>query len=109
LGLGIKDRVPDSKTIWLFRDYLTKAGLIEVLFLLLDKQINKEGIMVNAGKMDDASFVEVPVQRNFPEDNDNIKVGKVPEYWSEEKGRQNDTDARWTMHNGKKHFGYTIM
>lgn len=106
LGLGINDQVPDAKTIWLFRDKLTKAGLIEVLFRLLDNQLNKDGIIVNAGKMVDASFVEVPVQRNSPEDNDNIKEGKLPEDWSEEKRRQKDTDARWTKHNGKKHFGY---
>jgi IS5 family transposase len=36
LGLGINDRVPDAKTIWLFRDKLTKAELTEVLFLILD-------------------------------------------------------------------------
>jgi len=29
LKLSLGDRVPDSKTIWLFRDQLTKATLIE--------------------------------------------------------------------------------
>jgi len=28
LNLTLGDRVPDSKTIWLFRDQLTKANLI---------------------------------------------------------------------------------
>ena len=105
LGLGINDRVPDAKTIWLFRDKPTKAGLTEVLFRMLDNQLNKDGIIVNAGKMVDASFVEVPVQRNSREDNDDIKEGKVPEDWSEEKRRQKDTDARWKKQNGKKYFG----
>lgn len=31
LGLG-PDRVPDARTIWLFRERLTKAGAIEPLF-----------------------------------------------------------------------------
>ena len=105
LGLGINDRIPDAKTIWLFRDKLTKAGLTEVLFRMLDNKLNKDGIIVNVGKMVDASFVEVPVQRNPREDNDKIKEGKVPGDWSEEKRRQKDTDARWTKHNGKNHFG----
>ena len=96
LGLVINDRLPDAKTIWLFRNKPTKAGLIEVLFRLLDNQLNKDGFTVDAVKLVDASFVEVPVQRISREDNDHIKEGKVPEDWSEEKRRQKDTDARLT-------------
>ena len=33
LGLGLTDRVPDAKTIWAFRERLTKAGAIEALFV----------------------------------------------------------------------------
>jgi IS5 family transposase len=104
--LGINDKVPDAKTIWLFRDRLSKAGLVEVLFKLLDRQLSRDGIIVNAGKMVDASFVEVPIQRNSRDENEKIKEGEVPEDWSDEKLRQKDTDARWTNHNGKNHFGY---
>ena len=32
LGLGLHDRVPVSKTIWLFREQLTRAGAITELF-----------------------------------------------------------------------------
>jgi hypothetical protein len=32
LRLGIEDRVPDGTTLWLFRETLVKAGLIEKLF-----------------------------------------------------------------------------
>ena len=28
LGLGLSDRIPDARTIWLFREKLTKAGAI---------------------------------------------------------------------------------
>ena len=106
LGLGINDRVPDAKTIRLFRDRLAKAGLVEKLFRLLDRQLCRDSFIVNAGKMVDASFVEVPIQRNPRDENDIIKEGEVPQDWSENKRRQKDTDARWTKHNGKKHFGY---
>ena len=30
LGLSLDDTVPDAKTIWLFRQQLTEAGLIEI-------------------------------------------------------------------------------
>ncbi len=29
LGLGLSDRVPDARTIWLFREKLTRAGAIQ--------------------------------------------------------------------------------
>ena len=29
LGLGLEDRVPDAKTVWLYREQLTQAGVIE--------------------------------------------------------------------------------
>lgn len=32
LRLGIEDRIPDGTTLWLFREKLAKAGLIEKLF-----------------------------------------------------------------------------
>ena len=32
LGLGLGDRVPDAKTVWLYRDALAQAGKVEVLF-----------------------------------------------------------------------------
>ena len=31
LGLSLNDRVPDEKTVWLFRETLGKLGLVEVL------------------------------------------------------------------------------
>ncbi len=32
LGLGLGDRVPDAKTVWLYRDALAQAGKVEELF-----------------------------------------------------------------------------
>lgn len=106
LGLGINDPVPDSKTIWLFRDNLTAAGMIEKLFSHLDKQLDKDGIIVHKGKLVDASIVEVPVQRNSREENKELKEGNIPEEWEENKLRQKDTNARWTTKNGEDYFGY---
>ena len=36
LGLGLEDRVPDAKTVWLYREQLTQAGVIEALFERFD-------------------------------------------------------------------------
>lgn len=106
LGLGINNPVPDAKTIWLFRDNLTSGGMIETLFSYLDKQLDKDGIIVHKGKLVDASIVEVPIQRNSRDENKQLKEGKMPEDWSENKLRQKDLDAGWVTHNGKNYFGY---
>ena len=106
LGLGINDPVPDAKTIWLFRDKLSKGQQVEQLFKYLDKQLDKDGIIVHKGKLVDASIVEVPIQRNSREENKQLKNGELPEDWSEAKIRQKDTDAKWVTHNGKNSFGY---
>lgn len=108
LGLGINDPVPDAKTIWLFRDKLTQGGMIEKLFGQLDNQLDKDGIIVHAGKLVDATVVEVPIQRNSREENKEIKNGQVPDEWkeNENKLRQKDTDAQWVTNNGIDYFGY---
>ena len=42
LGLGLSDRVPDAKTIWAFRERLTKAGAMKPLFARFDMAIRGE-------------------------------------------------------------------
>lgn len=36
-GLGLGDKVPDAKTIWLFREHLVQAGVIANVFARLDR------------------------------------------------------------------------
>jgi IS5 family transposase len=108
LGLTLSDRVPDAKTIWKFRDELAQQDMVKTLFGLLDKQLDKDGIILHAGKMVDASIVEVPRQRNTRDENKELKEGEIPESWLENdnKLRQKDTDATWLKKNGEDYFGY---
>jgi IS5 family transposase len=110
LGLSLGDRVPDAKTIWLFRDTLVKADVMEDLFKLFNLQLEQQGIIFHKGTIVDATFVEAPRQRNTQEENRLIKEGKTPEEWDKpenvNKVRQKDTDARWTTKNKERHFGY---
>ena len=102
LGLTLSDQVSDAKTIWFFREQLIKAGVIEKLFVLFNEHLNNEGPIAHKGKMVDASFVEIPVQRNIRQENKEIKDGKIPEQWNENphKVARKDIDARWTKKNG---------
>ena len=108
LGLSMSDRVPDAKTIWNFREQLRQKGVIEKLFEQFTKELQKKGLIANEGKMVDASFVEVPIQRNTRQENKEIKEGNVPEQWKENEHTlaRKDTDARWTKKNGRSYYGY---
>lgn len=108
LGLKKSDRVPDSRTFWQFREQLIAFGSIESLFRSFNEQLDKSGVFANEGKMVDASFVEVPKQRNTREENKEIKEGKVPDSWKENNHKlaQKDTDARWTKKNNVSFYGY---
>ena len=108
LGLTISDTVPDAKTIWNFKNELAKSKLVDKMFSLLDKALAKRGVILNKGKMVDASIVEVPIQRNSRDENQDLNEGNIPEDWKEnpDKLRQKDVDAKWVTHNGKSYFGY---
>jgi IS5 family transposase len=106
LDLSLGDAVPDEKTIWLFREQLTEAGLIKRLFEEFDAFLGEKGFSARKGQIIDASIVEAPRQRNSREENRQIKEGQTPQDWSEHKKRQKDTDARWTKKNGQNHYGY---
>lgn len=106
LDLSLGDAVPDEKTIWLFREQLTEAGLIKRLFQEFDAFLEEKGFSARKGQIIDASLVEAPRQRNSREENRQIKAGQIPEDWSEQKKRQKDTDARWTKKNGQNYYGY---
>ena len=72
LGLTLADDVLDSKTVWSFRERLVDLGLVEILFELLLKELAILNLVVHEGKIIDASFVEVPRQRNTREENKQI-------------------------------------
>jgi IS5 family transposase len=108
LGLGIGDTVPDSRTIWRFREDLTHDGTVKRLFELFNQGLLQRGIITREGTMVDASFVTVPEQRNTREQNELLRKGERPKEWSEKPRMlaQKDTDARWTIKGNEAYFGY---
>jgi IS5 family transposase len=108
LDLTIADDIPDSRTVWHFRERLTDLGLVEALFAVFLNELEALNLIVNEGKIIDASFIEVPRQRNHREENTQIKSGGIPESFTDNPHRlaQKDTDARWTKKNNVSYFGY---
>ena len=108
LGPGLSDRAPDVKTIWLFRERLTKAGAIPALFERFAAMLRGAGYIAMSGQILDASLVAAPRQRNTSGEgrrqrpkggNADIKAGRVPEHWKDKPAKlsHKDRDARWTL------------
>ena len=122
LGLGLEDRVPDAKTVWLYREALAQAGMMDALVKQFDGYLARQGYIASGGQILDASLVPVPRNHNTRDENKAIKNGDVPEDWADKpaKRSQKDVDARWseedqktvrgtvfpTSKHRKTHYGY---
>jgi IS5 family transposase len=108
LGLGIEDRIPDAKTVWLFRQRLIDHGLLSELFSRFDEHLREHGYTVESGQIVDATLVAAPKQRNTHKQNEQVKHGHVPEEWQRNPSvlRQKDLDARWAKRDGASFYGY---
>lgn len=75
---------------------MTKLGLVASLFSLFNTFLNEKGLILNDGKMIDASFTVAPRQRNTPDENKKIKKGEGNEQWNDKphKKSHKDIDAR---------------
>lgn len=108
LGLETGDKVPDEKTVWSFRERLTQSGTVEDLFELFVFHLNQKGLIFNEGQIIDASFTEIPRQRNTREENRIIKDESGDDLWNDNPNKKShkDIDARWTKKNGDTFYGY---
>ena len=108
LGLSPEEAIPDANTFWDFREAWSEKDAVKVLFEHFGQQLEAQGYKARKGQMVDASFVDVPRQRNSREENQQIKAGEIPDSFKEKphKRQQKDTDARWTKKNQETHYGY---
>ena len=113
LGLHLGDKIPDAKTIWLFRDTLVKTKVIDRLFQEFNNQLAVKELITHKGTIVDATFIEAPHQHTKKDDYERIKEGKLPEDLENEKDQkkrthriqQLDTYNRWTRKHGEQHYG----
>jgi transposase, IS5 family len=57
LGLGLADAVPDTNTIWTFREALKKANAVDALFERFDEALRAAGFLAMSGQIVDATMV----------------------------------------------------
>ena len=110
LGLALGDSIPDSKTIWNYREMWIKQGVFNKIFCLFNKYLHKKKIITRSGSIVDASFIDRSKQKINDKEYEQIKNGEVPERIKEKKGglRQTDLDARMAKKGGKKCNGYKL-
>jgi IS5 family transposase len=102
--------VPDEKTVWNYKEMLTRGKVYDKLFNDFRASLDKMGFQFNEGRIIDASFVVAPRQRNTREENKAIKEGRGSELWNDKphKKSHKDVDARWTEKRGEKFYGYKM-
>lgn len=105
-GLSLGEAAPDAKTIWLFRQRLTEAGLIDRLFEEFEGHLREKGFAARKGQMIDASIVAAARTHNTRQEDARIRQGETPEEWSPAQRRQKDVDARWIRQGARFEFGY---
>ena len=49
LGLGLEDKVPNAKTVWLYREQLAEAGMIATVFENFDSYLKDRGYLAMGG------------------------------------------------------------
>jgi IS5 family transposase len=108
LGISDADAVPDQNTIREFREKLTRAELFQTLFDTFNARLAERGLITRKGCIADASFVDVPRQRNRRDENEAIKEGRLPDGWENDHKRlaHKDLDARWAKKGDETHYGY---
>jgi len=96
LKLDIGDKVPDAKTIWLFKERLAKSRREKELFDMYTFHLENIGLVTKSGSIVDATVFERPIQ----------KMSKQPKSENKNKERQIDRDANFTRKRNKPFHGY---
>jgi IS5 family transposase len=93
--LGFPDPLPDSSTIWLFKERLAETGKDKLVWAELQRQLDAMGLHVKRGTIQDATFIEAdPGSSKKPRD-DGAKT-------------RHSRDGTWTMKGKKSYFGYKL-
>ena len=107
LGLSVSQRVPDAKTVWLYRERLKPSGIMDRLFTRFDNELKIQGYLAMGGQIVDASIIQTPRQRLTKEEKATIKAGGIPSSWHNHPAKlaKKDRDARWIMKHSRAKGG----
>jgi hypothetical protein len=75
VGVALHEPVPDAKTIWLYREHLTKAGALQRAFGRFDAMLRERGYLAMGGQIVDATVIEARRPRLNTEEKAAIRGG----------------------------------
>jgi len=101
----------DSATLWLFRERIAKAGLIDKLFERFGQHVEAKGISARGGQMVDPRSCLCPGSGNSRDENEQVKSGETPKDWqrrpckesAEGQGRVLDQEAWGQLFGYRNH------
>ena len=92
--LGFPETIPDSTTIWFFRERLAEKGRLESIWQELQRQLDAKGLVVKEGSIQDATFIT----------SDPGRSGNKPR--GEEARTRRSKDGTWAKKGNDSHFGF---
>lgn len=95
--LGYPDVIPDSTTVWLFRERLAETGRDRTIWEELQRQLDEKGLKVRKGVVQDASFITAD-PGHAPADKPR----------GEEARTRRSRDGTWAKKGGKSSYGYKL-
>ena len=93
--LGYPDPFPDSRTIWLFRERMTKTEMDKTVWSELQRQLDVKGLKVKRGTIQDATFIEADPGSSKKPRGDEAKSCR-------------SRDGTWAKKGNETHFGYKL-
>jgi IS5 family transposase len=94
--LSFPETIPDSTTIWLFRERLIEKGKIDDIWQELQRQLDAKGLVVKEGSIQDATFITADPGRS----------GNKPR--SNEARTRRNKDGTWAKKGEEFYFGYKL-
>jgi IS5 family transposase len=94
--LSYPETIPDSTTIWLFRDRLMEKKSFDAIWQEVQRQLDAKGLTVKEGSIQDATFIT----------SDPGRSGNKPR--GEEARTRRSKDGTWAKKGNKSHFGYKL-
>lgn len=94
--LGYPQTIPDSSTIWLFRERLKEKNRFDAIWQEVQRQLDAKGLIVKEGSIQDATFItsDPGRSRNKPR--------------GDEARTRRSKDGTWAKKGNKSYFGYKL-
>lgn len=113
LNLSTDSSVPDYSTICRFRNSLIPKNIDKKLFLEINEQLTKQGIMVQNGAVVDATIISSSRRPRkddelITEDRKEAETSEINTESRIETTYSKDKEARWIKKCGKYFYGYKV-